>query len=173
VPIVKCQLCSKEFYGKPSHIKIGYAKYCSSACQYQARKKGAIVPCDICGKETYKQLKQLTKSKSGKFFCSKSCQTVWRNQEFIGAKHANWKMGLFAYRSVLSRHKIPKFCILCKTKDQRVLAVHHIDKNRKNNNISNLSWLCHNCHFLVHHNKEESLKFVKNLSVYRVRRKSS
>ena len=173
MPIVKCRLCSKEFYGKPSHIKIGYAKFCSSVCQYQARRKGKILPCYICSKKTYKQLKQLKKSKSGKFFCSKSCQTVWRNQEFVGIKHHNWKTGLASYRSVLPRNKIPKICTLCSTKDSRVLAVHHIDKNRTNNDVNNLAWLCHNCHFLVHHNKDESLKFKKNLSLYRIRRKSS
>ncbi|MEK7219416.1 MAG: hypothetical protein AAB687_01940 [Patescibacteria group bacterium] len=173
MPIVKCKLCLKEFYGKPYFLKNGWAKYCSPACQYKGRKNGKNIPCEICGKETYKQLKRLKKSKSGKFFCSKSCQTVWRNQEFIGTKHHNWKTGLFAYRSVLSRNKIPKFCILCKTKDERVLAVHHINKDRTNNQLSNLAWLCNNCHFLVHHYKEESLKFKKNLSVYKRRGKSS
>ena len=173
MPIVKCKLCLKKFYGKPYFLKIGEAKYCSPACQYEGRKNGKNIPCYICGKESYKQLKKLKKSKSGKFFCSKSCQTVWRNQEFIGIKHHNWKTGLFAYRSILTRNKIPKFCNLCKTKDIRVLATHHIDRNRENNKVSNLAWLCHNCHFLVHHHKAESLKFKKNLSVYRVRRKSS
>lgn len=173
VPIVKCKLCSKEFYGKPCFLKNGWAKYCSAVCQYQARRNGKFLPCEICGKKTYKQLRKLEKSKSGKFFCSKSCQTVWRNQEFIGIKHHNWKTGLASYRTVLSRNKIPKFCNLCKTKDERVLATHHIDKDRKNNHVSNLAWLCNNCHFLVHHYKEESLKFKKNLSVYRMRGKSS
>lgn len=173
MPIVKCKLCSKEFYGKPYFIKNGWAKYCSSVCQYEGRRNGKILPCEICGKKTYKQLKKLEKSKSGKFFCSKSCQTVWRNQEFIGVKHHNWKTGLFVYRSVLGRNKISKICVLCKTKDERVLAVHHVDRNRKNNLVSNLAWLCNNCHFLVHHYKDESLKFKKNLSVYKVRSKSS
>ena len=173
MPIVKCKLCSKEFYGKPYFLKNGWAKYCSSSCQYEARRNGKILPCEICGKRTYKQLRKLKKSKSGKFFCSKSCQTIWRNQEFIGVKHHNWKTGVASYRTVLSRYKIPKFCNLCKTKDERVLATHHIDRNRENNHVSNLAWLCNNCHFLVHHYKEESLKFKKNLSVYRMRGKSS
>ncbi|OGI64187.1 hypothetical protein A2914_00585 [Candidatus Nomurabacteria bacterium RIFCSPLOWO2_01_FULL_41_21] len=173
MPIVKCNLCSKSFFGKLSAIKKGWAKYCSSFCQYEARKKGKTLPCHICGKKTYKQVKQLTKSKSGKFFCGKSCQTVWRNQYFVGIKHHNWKTGLFVYRSLLTRHKTPKICILCKSRDRRVLAVHHIDKNRKNNKVSNLAWLCNNCHFLVHHYKDESLKFKKNLSLYRTRSKSS
>ena len=160
MPIVKCKLCSKEFYGKPYFLKNGWAKYCSPACQYKGRRNGKNIPCEICGKETYKQLRKLEKSKSGKFFCSKSCQTTWRNSKFIGSKHANWKSGLFAYRSVLKRHKIPQVCGLCKMVDSRVLAVHHIDRNRLNNDLSNLAWLCHNCHFLVHHDNVERQRFA-------------
>lgn len=119
--------------------------------------------CFICGKETYKKVTQIKRSKSGKFFCGKSCQTKWRNEEFSGEKHANWKIGLHTYRDRMLRSKKEKICQLCLTKDSRVLAVHHIDKNRKNNKISNLAWLCHNCHFLVHHHEEEKAKFMVSM----------
>ena len=173
MPTVTCKQCSKMFRAKPSWIKNGYGIYCSRVCKTASSKKGKDLDCSTCGISIYKSLKAIKGSKSGKFFCSKSCQTVWRNQEFIGIKHHNWKTGLFAYRSVLGRNKIPKICVLCRTKDERVLAVHHVDKNRKNNLVSNLAWLCNNCHFLVHHYKDESLKFKKNLSVYKARSKSS
>ena len=64
---------------------------------------------------------------------------------------SNWKDGMYAYRSVLTRHKVSAKCTLCGTKDKRVLAVHHVDENRKNNKVENLRWLCHNCHHLVHY----------------------
>ncbi len=161
MPLLKdCKICGKEFFTKPYFVKNGGGKYCSKKCHYKGLKKGEYRPCDICGKETYKKQRQLTVSKSGKYFCGKSCQTKWRNEQFVGDKHANWKNGLHAYRSVLARHRVPKICGLCKTKDARVLAVHHIDKNRKNNKLSNLAWLCHNCHFLVHHNEKDREKFI-------------
>ena len=99
-------------------------------------------------------------SESKKYFCSKSCQTKWRNTEFIGPKHANWKHGIYVYRSILSRNKVPKICRLCRLKDYRLLAVHHIDHNRKNNKFENLAWLCHNCHFLVHHDNVDRQRFL-------------
>ena len=43
MPIVKCKICPKEFYGKPYHIKIGYAKYCSSKCMRIGSKTGKVV----------------------------------------------------------------------------------------------------------------------------------
>ena len=95
------------------------------------------------------------KSKSKKYFCGKSCQTKWRNAEFVGPKHANWKHGEASYQSILCRNGIKKECVLCKTTDFRVLATHHIDHDHKNNELENLTFLCHNCHHLVHHHKEE------------------
>jgi len=42
-------------------------------------------------------------------------------------------------------------CEVCKMVDERVIVVHHKDRNRKNNEIENLAWVCRNCHFLVHY----------------------
>ena len=163
MPAVSCLICFKEFYAKPFFIKKGQAKYCSLDCKHIASKTGKNVFCSSCGKDTYKTKKELRVSKSKKYFCSKSCQTKWRNSIFIGPKHGNWKDGEYAYRSVLNRNNIPKICRLCRGEDARVLAIHHIDKNHKNNNIENLAWLCHNCHHLVHHDKKELEKFMEIL----------
>lgn len=147
---VKCQRCGNDMYVKPSHQALGFGKYCSRTCQFAAARKGEIIACDICGTKKYHQRKDIGNNKSGKFFCGKSCQTKWRNSVFIGEKHANWKHGEFVYQSVLRRSKRKRECQVCKTSDVRVLAVHHIDRNRLNNTEENLAWLCHNCHFLVH-----------------------
>jgi hypothetical protein len=158
--IKKCKLCKKTFKTKPSHVKMGYGKYCSAVCHHAGMKNGKIVKCYTCGQEVYKPLKALRISKSRKWFCSKSCQTTWRNTEFSGPKHANYVDGMFTYRGLLSRTNIPKKCRLCKTDDIRVLAVHHVDENRKNNVVENLVWLCHNCHHLVHHHKDVKAKLM-------------
>ena len=151
MPNVNCRLCKKAFYAKPSWIKYGNAKYCSTKCQYLGARKGRVVKCFICNKAAYKQLKALKHSKSKKYFCGKTCQTIWRNQFFRGPKHANWKGGAhIEYRKIMLKNKIKPICQLCRTKDERTLCVHHIDKNRKNNKISNLVWVCYNCHHLIH-----------------------
>lgn len=160
---VKCKVCKKLFAAKPSWVKNGWGKYCSAECHHKGLKTGKVVKCDICEKETYKTLKSLRVSKSQKWFCSKSCQTRWRNSVFVGEKHGNYVDGKSAYRSVLGRHKVPKLCRLCGTKDARVLAVHHIDRDRTNNNVKNLAWLCHNCHHLVHHDKLERQRFTSKI----------
>lgn len=158
--VVSCEICHQPFKAKPYWLKRGWGRFCSAACHHKGMNKGKEVPCALCGVVSYKQRKQLLRSKSGKFFCSKRCQTIWRNQTYVGDKHLNYKTGEHSYRPALARNDIPKVCRLCKTTDIRVLAVHHIDKDRKNNKLSNLAWLCHNCHFLVHHYENEREKFM-------------
>ena len=154
MPLVRCKLCKKEFYAKPSLLKRGWGKYCSGKCQYKAQLKGKFVYCQICRKKIWRKPRQLNLSKSKKYFCTKSHQTLWRNSIFIGPRHPNWKGGEnIAYKKLLIKNRIKSVCKLCRCKDERVLAVHHLDRNRKHNNIKNLVWLCHNCHHLVHSHK--------------------
>lgn len=162
MPKTTCIICNKLFYAKPSHIKKGWGKYCCIECRTKGQFTGKNIKCFICNKEVYKQLKEIRKSKSGKHFCGKSCQTIWRNKYlFSGKNHTNWINGESSYREVLKRAGITRICSLCHTTDFRILVVHHKDKNRKNNSIENLMWLCHNCHYLVHHFGNEKSKIDK------------
>ena len=161
MPQVICKVCKKYFYAKPSHLQKGWGKYCSNLCQSNGQKTGKYVNCFRCGKKTYRTQKDKLRSKSGNLFCSKRCQTIWRNSTvFIGEKHANWTGGESSYRSILAKSGQPRLCVKCQQNDHRILAVHHKDKNRKNNSNKNLIWLCHNCHFLVHHYEDESEGFL-------------
>lgn len=152
--IVVCGICAKKFYVKPSHQKLGWGKYCSIDCRSKAQFKGEDVSCHVCAKKIHRSPSDIEHSKSGNHFCSKSCQTLWRNKYFIGEKHKNWINGISIYREIMFRSGQEEICKICKTTDKRVLSVHHIDKNRGNNSLSNLVWLCFNCHYLVHHDKD-------------------
>jgi hypothetical protein len=161
VPNIACAVCSKEFYVKPSCLLKGWGKYCSKKCNYQGQKTGSAFPCATCGKPTYKSTAAQQRSVSGKYFCNKSCQTIWRNSViYIRENHSNWRGGEKSYREFMRRTSADQSCQRCKTSDTRVLAVHHKDRNRRNNVASNLIWLCHNCHYLVHHYREEAPGFV-------------
>ena len=163
MPNVFCKQCNKQFYAKANWLKLGWGKYCSRNCVFESQRTGKLVTCFICNKETYKAPKALNRSKSGKFFCSKSCQTIWRNSVFVGSNHRNWKGGEKSYRETLLRIKTEKLCRRCKINDMRILAVHHLDRNRKNNKVDNLIWLCHNCHYLIHHDRAEDVVFMETL----------
>lgn len=157
-----CVMCKKKFLRKLSQVLLGGGNYCSNICRYAGRKNGKTVLCVSCGNEIYRPHKQLNGSKSGKHFCTKKCQLSWISKEHNG--HPNWKGGKFSYRDILLKTKgVKNECLLCREGDVRMLAVHHIDKNRLNNNLSNLVWLCHNCHFLVHFYKNEEGLLLKKL----------
>lgn len=158
MPQVKCKICNKEFHTKPSQQKRGHGIYCSPKCHHNGLRKGKYIKCDTCGKKAWKAPKALKKTKSGKLFCNKSCHMIWKNKTRLsGENHPNWINGQFAGRGIMERSKRKPICVLCKNTEKRVLAVHHKDHNRQNNKLSNLIWLCHNCHHLVH-NYDVSLK---------------
>lgn len=154
MPQGKCKICHKKFYVKPSHLERGWGKYCSKKCQSKAQLKGKYINCASCMKKIWRTPADFRKSKSKDFFCSKSCQTIWRNKIYSGPKHSNWAGGESTYRKTLIENGIPQICFRCGGKDQRVLTVHHKNKDRKNNKIKNLIWLCLNCHYLVHRYNE-------------------
>lgn len=166
MPTTNCRICEQEFYAKPSWLKIGWGKYCSQKCQREGQKTGKYVKCSICGKEVYKPGKALKGSQSGAYFCNKSCQTIWRNTiVFVGVRHPNWKggIGTDSYRSIIRRSNQKQICRYCGFSDKRALMVHHIDHNHQNNSLNNLAWVCYNCHYLIHHYKEENKKFMETL----------
>ncbi len=163
---ITCDFCSKKFLRKPSQIKRCKNCFCSTECQYKARRKGRYVNCFICKKQVYKQQKDLLQSQSKKYFCSRSCSNKWHGSEFVGEKHPNWIDGRFVYKNILLKTKIARICFLCDNKNTQVLVAHHIDQNRKNNNFKNLIWLCRNCHHLVHNYNDVSIIFSDKLKSY-------
>lgn len=146
-----CAVCGRDFYAKPRLLALGHARHCSRVCANIGVRKGKEVECSTCRRLVYRDPRSLARSRSGKFFCSKRCQTLWRNQTYVGEKHANFNNGRAAYRNILVRTGRGRVCEVCKTNDVRVLQAHHIDRDRSNNTPDNLAWLCMNCHFLVHH----------------------
>src|SRR3989338_6990967 len=130
MPLVYCKICRKRFYAKPSWLKRGWGKYCSAKCQHESCLTGKFVFCSICGKKIWRAPRKIKHSKSGKFFCNKSCQTLWRNQEFVGERHHNWRGGEnINHKSLLTKNGIKPVCKLCDCRDNRVLLVHHLDRN--------------------------------------------
>lgn len=162
--IVHCKICQAEFNPKPSHVKKGWGIYCSRKCKNIGTQIRQKVYCFICNKELLKTATQISHSKSGKYFCNKSCQTKWRNTVFTGPKHLGFKDGSKTYQTILKRNRLTPICVYCGEKDVRVLVTHHVDENHKNNELANLAWLCHNCHTLVHYDRLERQKFLAKLS---------
>ncbi len=152
---IQCNFCKKLFYRKRSQVLLAKKHYCSVTCQNDDKKKGQIFSCHLCHRKVYKKNKDINKSKGKNFFCSIQCSNSWLGSRRRGRYHPNWIDGSFSYKNILSRTSVSGKCRLCQETDRRVLAVHHLDRDRTNNSVSNLIWLCHNCHFLAHHDAGE------------------
>jgi 5-methylcytosine-specific restriction endonuclease McrA len=64
-------------------------------------------------------------------------------------KHYNWKGGIsrnFSYRLMRNKKLI---CSMCK--EEKIVDIHHIDGNSKNNSMKNLEFLCSSCHHIKDH----------------------
>jgi 5-methylcytosine-specific restriction endonuclease McrA len=90
------------------------------------------------------------------YTCSRSCANTY----FRTGKHNPlWKSGIGSYRTNALKFYGSK-CMICGIDNIAVLQVHHKDKNRYNNEVSNLQILCANCHLLVH---QEIYRFNRSL----------
>lgn len=78
--------------------------------------------------------------------CSKGCSnSVFRSEE----NNPNWIDGHSTYRIRALKHYNNK-CNRCGFDNPKALEIHHKDKNRENNDISNLEVVCANCHTIEH-----------------------
>lgn len=97
--------------------------------------------CECCGNEFIYTGREKTKAYSNAKFCSRSCAN--NRQKW-------WNDNAWHYRTIAFRHWEEK-CVICGF--DKVVAVHHIDENKENNNPQNLIPLCPNHHEMIHHSK--------------------
>ena len=133
-----CETCLKEFYVPKARITQAIklhckVRFCSAKCR---NREGSNNP--NFGNH-YKLGKPNNTFPKGEF----NPQFIKCNlSTYIGKTKRWWKNYLI--------DKFPK-CQLCDFVDKRLLILHHIDYNIKNNVEENLLLLCPNCHALTHY----------------------
>lgn len=94
--------------------------------------------CVCCGNSFVYVGRLKTKGYEAAKFCNRSCannRKVW------------WKSNAIHYKTIALQNHEHK-CIICGF--DKIVAIHHIDENKKNNLPSNLIPLCPNHHEMVH-----------------------
>lgn len=133
-----CKYCGKTFW----HDKRSKSQYCNLKCKgLDSRIPRTIFECSHCGKEIIRSEKDIKHSKSGLFFCNKTCkakeQKVFGKLDVYGKNNAR----VIAFRSYENK------CAICGYDENTTcMDVHHIDSNHNNNNKNNLIILCVMCH---------------------------
>jgi len=147
-----CLQCGKEFEALLREVKRGNGKFCTRKCSAAHRvskikPKKPNVECAKCGKEFYKNNSKKKQSKSGLFFCSRSCKDAAQKIGGIKEIMPNHYGTGNSYRSICWAHH-EKVCVVCG--EDKIVAVHHYDENHDNDDPKNLVPLCPTHHLYVH-----------------------
>lgn len=148
-PNTTCLVCTKPIYRRPNELtkNQGHA-FCSTTCygKYIRKEK----PCLICGK--------LILARFNKKTCSRTCA----NKHRVGIKY---KMGRphdkIAFQQGLKFRLLKErgsHCERCNFAKTEILIVHHKDRDRNHNDLSNLELICPNCHYEEHYMEKSWLK---------------
>jgi len=175
--LVNCQQCGAEI--KKHRYLIGKFRnrfFCDSAClgQFQTgdgspRWREISKKCKGCGR----QIDHYLAVKTEVTFCSKECRLT----NFKGVNSPNWKGGVsftfYPQEFTKALKKIIKErdgwqCQNCgvaqeelESKNKKLLNVHHIDNDRKNNDQTNLIALCTMCNVTAKKNRDEWTFFYR------------
>jgi len=142
-PNSKCIICDTLVYRRPVEIeKHGGRIFCSLACYGLSCRKE--LPCLVCGK--------LILSGSRKSLCSRECSNKHRSgiRYKINSPRDKAKLQKALKNKLLEIRG--KKCERCDYEKHRILQVHHKDRNRENNDLTNLELICPNCHCEEHYN---------------------
>ncbi len=147
-----CENCGKSFLVAIRFIIKGKGNYCCKDCANEAQREKisnrVTLICSNCGVHFDRVKSKLYNSKSGLYFCSRQCKDIGQRIDsgLYDVHPSHYGNGERNYRKIAFR-VYKKICACCGYKeDVRILEVHHIDGNRKNNDICNLIIMCPNCH---------------------------
>jgi hypothetical protein len=162
-----CLNCSKKFITYPSRIKRGGGIYCSSKCfaihkdigHYERTESHKLLmSAKLKGRPAnWKAINAAANARRG-VPSSEKCKQV-ASKRWSGSGNPKWRGGTARLpyagnwqsvrKIVIKRDKICQDCK--KTKEEvRRFDVHHMDRNRENNDLRNLILLCSTCHYKRH-----------------------
>ncbi len=142
-PNTVCSICQKRIYRRPVELKQTKGRaYCSSACFGRASRKE--VPCIVCTKPILAGRHAKT--------CSRACSNKYRTG-------ISYKLGRPLKDKVKNQRSLKLrlikergvTCERCGFAKLEILHVHHKDRDRSHNELTNLALICPNCHAEEHY----------------------
>ena len=147
-PNTTCFMCGNNIYRKPCELKRNKGKaYCSQLCYGRSCRKEK--PCVVCKKPILAGLNKIT--------CSRACSN--RHRAGIRYKIGRPKDKVKSQKALKTR-LINQRGSICERRSYdrvQILQIHHIDRDRQNNALTNLELLCPNCHCEEHQLEDNKL----------------
>lgn len=115
--------------------------FCSVLCYGVSCRKE--IPCVVCGKPILAGLNKKT--------CNRACANTYRaGIKYKIGRPKDKAIKQYALKMRLSEIR-GKVCEKCGYDKYEILQVHHKDRNKNNNELSNLELICPNCHYEEHY----------------------
>ena len=150
-PNIKCSVCNKPIYKRPSQIEINRGKvFCSMNCYGLYSRKE--IPCTVCGKLILAGLNKKT--------CSRSCANIQRTGIKYKIGRPRDKAVTFRIIKLRLMEERGKKCESCGYNKYEILQVHHKNRKRTDNRMGNLEIICPNCHYEEHLLEKSWMKTV-------------
>lgn len=132
------------------------AKTCCIKCRTEFKKEKTRVKlkCAYCLNNFERIKSKINNTKSKLNFCCRKCKDKAQSIKsgFIEMQPSHYGTGTIDYRNLFDKNEL--VCKRCGYNEfTSSVDIHHIDKNRNNNDKSNLVPLCSNCHKALHHNQ--------------------
>lgn len=147
---ISCDVCNTVVTRQKRYLRdIDNKHWCSREHMMVLKGNRILFTCNHCRKEFYRAKSSSKNSKSGKYFCTRECKDI--AQKYMKEiQPTHYGTGIRNYRNK-ALNNLPNKCNKCGyNKTIIALEVHHKDKNRNNNLLSNLEILCANCHRIEH-----------------------
>lgn len=160
----QCKHCNQEFNYIRTTDKANHSKHCScnpkrgefynklkqiSKLKFDLKlgeiKKFEVI-CSCCENIFIVEEREKQFPTKTEYYCSRNCANS------VGGKAKRDKHGITQYATIAKKYYDEK-CIVCGFNE--IVDVHHIDKNRENNNPTNLVFLCPNHHYVLHRKNAE------------------
>ena len=127
---LKCLNCGENHFKLQCQIGRGRGKFCSKLCANKHRQSGTIIKCVLCEVEFYRRFGDQKKAINQ--FCSKEC---YSNNRIINSKKTTYLKEGAKHKHIIVAEKTLNRSL------KKGEVVHHIDNDKKNNNIENLAVL--------------------------------
>jgi len=151
--LVKCPVCTKTFSPPVREINRGNGRFCSRACARSSRAGVRLKPdnarCSRCGKTFRRAPSKMRRV----MFCSRECKDSAQGygEDYDSRISPPHYTGSATSSDVAKRRLDMSQCSSCGYDSFPILHVHHRDRDRGNNDLSNLEVLCPNCHAERHY----------------------